>query len=98
MVDGLVDVAYLDLSFAVNGRSIPGQVRNSWIDPQKLVRLDRKRQFKNRRLERCTSRKQAGARTARQRKGAWWLNILIYPDVEPLHLRVRAFLAMSDYR
>lgn len=37
--DGLVDVAYLDLTFPVNGKVIQGQIRNSWIDPQKLVRL-----------------------------------------------------------
>ena len=37
--DGIVDVAYLDLSFPIGSRSVAGQVRNSWIDPQKLVRL-----------------------------------------------------------
>jgi predicted dehydrogenase len=37
--DGLVDVAYLDLVFPADGKVIPGQIRNSWIDPQKLVRL-----------------------------------------------------------
>jgi UDP-2-acetamido-3-amino-2,3-dideoxy-glucuronate N-acetyltransferase len=37
--DTLVDVAYLDLMFKVGDRHVPGQIRNSWIDPQKLVRL-----------------------------------------------------------
>jgi len=37
--DGLVDVAYLDLTFPVKGKMVQGQIRNSWIDPQKLVRL-----------------------------------------------------------
>jgi UDP-2-acetamido-3-amino-2,3-dideoxy-glucuronate N-acetyltransferase len=37
--DGIVDVAYLDLSFPIGERNVAGQVRNSWIDPQKLVRL-----------------------------------------------------------
>src|SRR5208282_1377112 len=37
--DDLIDVAYLDLSFTGRNLSIPGQIRNSWIDPQKLVRL-----------------------------------------------------------
>ncbi len=37
--DGLVDVAYLDLNFPIPGKVIPGQIRNSWIDPKKLVRL-----------------------------------------------------------
>ena len=37
--DGIVDVAYLDLSFPIGDRTVAGQVRNSWIDPQKLVRL-----------------------------------------------------------
>ena len=41
--DGLVDVAYLDLSFSVAGRNIPGQVRNSWIDPQKVSPPNSKR-------------------------------------------------------
>ena len=37
--DGVIDVAYLDLIFAVKGKQVPGQVRNSWLDPQKLVKL-----------------------------------------------------------
>jgi UDP-2-acetamido-3-amino-2,3-dideoxy-glucuronate N-acetyltransferase len=37
--DGLVDVAYLDLNFPTPGKVVPGQIRNSWIDPKKLVRL-----------------------------------------------------------
>ncbi|HEY9679675.1 MAG TPA: Gfo/Idh/MocA family oxidoreductase [Drouetiella sp.] len=37
--DGLVDVAYLDLNFSFGGKVVPGQIRNSWIDPQKVVRL-----------------------------------------------------------
>lgn len=89
--DGLVDVAYLDLSFAVNGRIIPGQVRNSWIDPQKLVRLTVNGTLKTAVLN-DTQVENKLALHSQTKEGRMIVEYPYYPDVEPLHLECEHFL------
>lgn len=89
--DGLVDVAYLDLSFPVNGRVIPGQVRNSWIDPQKQVRLTVNGTKKTAVLNDA----QAENKLSLHSQTADGRMIVEYPqygDLEPLHLECEHFL------
>jgi predicted dehydrogenase len=89
--DGLVDVAYLDLSFPVDGRIIPGQVRNSWIDPQKLVRLTVNGSLKTAVLN-DTQVENKLALHSLTREGRMIVEYPSYPDVEPLHLECEHFL------
>lgn len=89
--DGLVDVAYLDLSFPVNGRVIPGQVRNSWIDPQKLVRLTVNGSLKTAVLN-DTQVENKLALHSQTQEGRMIVEYPSYPDVEPLHLECEHFL------
>lgn len=89
--DGLVDVAYLDLSFFVEGRVIPGQVRNSWIDPQKLVRLTVNGSIKTAVLN-DTQVEDKLALHSLTEEGRMIVEYPSYPDVEPLHLECDHFL------
>ena len=89
--DGLVDVAYLDLSFAVNNRPIPGQVRNSWIDPQKLVRLTVNGSLKTAVLNDAQVENKL-ALHSQTPEGRMVVEYPYYPDVEPLHLECEHFL------
>lgn len=89
--DGLVDVAYLDVSFPVGGRIIPGQVRNSWIDPQKLVRLTVNGTKKTAVLN-DTQQEDKLALHSMTPSGRMIVEYPYYPDVEPLHLECEHFL------
>lgn len=89
--DGLVDVAYLDLSFPINNRTIPGQVRNSWIDPQKLVRLTVNGSIKTAVLN-DTQVENKLALHSQTKEGRMIVEYPAYPDVEPLHLECEHFL------
>jgi UDP-2-acetamido-3-amino-2,3-dideoxy-glucuronate N-acetyltransferase len=91
LADGLVDVAYLDLSFMVNGRSIPGQIRNSWIDPQKLVRLTVNGSLKSAVLN-DTQAENKLALHSQTKEGRMIVEYPEYPDSEPLHLECEHFL------
>jgi predicted dehydrogenase len=89
--DGIVDVAYLDLSFKVNGRGIPGQVRNSWIDPQKLVRLTVNGSIKSAVLNDHQAENKL-ALHSQTPEGRMVVEYPDYPDAEPLHLECEHFL------
>lgn len=89
--DGLVDVAYLDLSFPVEGKEIPGQVRNSWIDPQKVVRLTVNGSKKTAVLN-DTQREDKLALHSVSSEGRMVVEYPYYPDVEPLYLECEHFL------
>lgn len=89
--DGLVDVAYLDLSFPVNGKTIPGQVRNSWIDPQKLVRLTVNGSLKTAVLN-DTQVENKLALHSLTRDGRMVVEYPSYDDIEPLHAECEHFL------
>lgn len=89
--DGLVDVAYLDLSFGVDGRTIPGQVRNSWIDPQKLVRLTVNGSLKTAVLNDAQVENKLSLHS-QTREGRMVVEYPYYPDIEPLHLECEHFL------
>ena len=89
--DGLVDVAYLDLSFPRPGRTIPGQVRNSWIDPQKLVRLTVNGSLKTAVLN-DTQIENKLALHSQTREGRMIVEYPYYPEAEPLHLECEHFL------
>lgn len=91
--DGLVDVAYLDVSFPVdNGnRIIPGQVRNSWIDPQKLVRLT-VNGTKKTAIINDTQVEDKLALHSMTPEGRMIVEYPYYPDIEPLHLECEHFL------
>ncbi|MDQ5968045.1 MAG: hypothetical protein QG625_4202, partial [Cyanobacteriota bacterium erpe_2018_sw_39hr_WHONDRS-SW48-000098_B_bin.30] len=89
--DGLVDVAYLDLSFPVNGKVIPGQVRNSWIDPQKVVRLTVNGTKKTAVLN-DTQQEDKLALHSQTPEGRMVVEYPYYPDAEPLHLECEHFL------
>lgn len=89
--DGLIDVAYLDLFFPVNGRAIPGQVRNSWIDPQKLVRLTVNGSLKTAVLNDAQTENKL-ALHSQTKEGRMIVEYPEYPDVEPLHLECEHFL------
>jgi len=91
LADGLVDVAYLDLSFKINGRSIPGQIRNSWIDPQKLVRLTVNGSLKSAVLN-DTQAENKLALHSQTKEGRMIIEYPDYPDSEPLHLECEHFL------
>jgi UDP-2-acetamido-3-amino-2,3-dideoxy-glucuronate N-acetyltransferase len=89
--DSLVDVAYLDLAFPVNGRTIPGQVRNSWIDPQKLVRLTVNGSLKTAVLNDHQMEDKLSLHS-QSSSGRMVVEYPYYPDVEPLHLECEHFL------
>jgi UDP-2-acetamido-3-amino-2,3-dideoxy-glucuronate N-acetyltransferase len=89
--DGIVDVAYLDMSFKVNGRSIPGQVRNSWIDPQKLVRLTVNGSIKSAVLNDHQAENKL-ALHSQTPEGRMVVEYPEYPGAEPLHLECEHFL------
>lgn len=89
--DGLVDVAYLDLSFPVSGKIIPGQIRNSWIDPQKLVRLTVNGSLKTAVLN-DTQAENKLTLHSQTREGRMVVEYPSYPDMEPLHLECEHFL------
>jgi UDP-2-acetamido-3-amino-2,3-dideoxy-glucuronate N-acetyltransferase len=89
--DGIVDVAYLDLSFEINGRFIPGQIRNSWIDPQKLVRLTVNGTLKSAVLNDTQAENKLALHSWTERERM----IIEYPsysEAEPLHLECEHFL------
>lgn len=89
--DGLVDVAYLDLAFQANDRIIPGQVRNSWIDPQKVVRLTVNGSLKTAVLN-DTQVENKLALHSLTKEGRMIVEYPSYPDSEPLHLECEHFL------
>lgn len=89
--DALIDVAYLDLMFRGSGRSVPGQIRNSWIDPQKLVRLTVNGSLKTAVLN-DTQVENKLALHSLTRSGRMVVEYPSYPDVEPLHLECEHFL------
>ena len=89
--DGTVDVAYLDLSFPVNGRDIPGQVRNSWIDPQKVVRLTVNGRLKSAVLN-DTQAENKLALHSQTEEGRMIVEYPAYSESEPLHLECEHFL------
>lgn len=89
--DGLVDVAYLDLSFEVNGRSIPGQIRNSWIDPQKVVRLTVNGSLKSAVLNDTQASNKLALHSLTP-EGRMVVEYPNYPSAEPLHLECEHFL------
>ncbi len=89
--DGLVDVAYLDLTFPMGNRSIPGQVRNSWIDPQKLVRLTVNGTKKTAVLN-DTQQEDKLALHSVTAEGRMVVEYPYYPTGEPLQLECEHFL------
>lgn len=93
--DGLVDVAYLDLSFPITfdgeQKIIPGQVRNSWIDPQKVVRLTVNGTKKTAVLN-DTQQEDKLALHSQTPEGRMVVEYPYYPDGEPLHLECEHFL------
>jgi len=89
--DNVVDVAYLDLAFPVNGKVIPGQVRNSWIDPQKLVRLTVNGSLKTAVLN-DTQIENKLALHSLGPDGRMIVEYPSYPDFEPLHIECEHFL------
>lgn len=89
--DGLVDVAYLDLSFPVNDRVIPGQVRNSWIDPQKVVRLTVNGTKKSAVLNDTQQEDKLSLHSVTP-EGRMVVEYPYYPNAEPLHLECEHFL------
>ena len=90
---GVIDVAYLDLEFKIKGRAVPvpGQIRNSWIDPQKLVRLTVNGSLKTAVL----NDHQADNKLALHSLTPAGRMVVEYPeysDMEPLHLECEHFL------
>ena len=91
LADGLVDVAYLDISFNLGGRTIPGQIRNSWIDPQKLVRLTVNGSLKSAVIN-DTQAENKLTLHSQNKEGRMIVEYPNYPDSEPLHLECEHFL------
>ncbi len=89
--DGLVDVAYLDLSFSLNSKVIPGQIRNSWIDPQKLVRLTVNGSLKSAILNDAQSENKLALHSL-TKEGRMVVEYPVYSDSEPLHLECEHFV------
>ena len=91
MGDGLVDVAYLDLSFEANHRLVPGQIRNSWLDPHKLVRLTVNGSAKTAVLDDAQSENKLALHhlTSESRIVVEYPE---YTDMEPLYLECEHFL------
>ncbi len=88
---GVIDVAYLDLIFQVNGKTVPGQVRNSWIDPQKLVRLTVNGSLKTAVLNDHQADNKLALHSL-TRSGRMLVEYPEYSDAEPLHLECEHFL------
>lgn len=89
--DDIVDVAYLDLAFPFNGKIIPGQIRNSWIDPQKLVRLTVNGSLKTAVLNDAQVENKLSLHSQTP-EGRMIVEYPSYPDIEPLHLECEHFL------
>lgn len=89
--DSLVDVAYLDLMFASGGKQIAGQVRNSWIDPQKQVRLTVNGSLKTAVLNDAQVENKLALHSLTE-SGRMVIEYPSYPDEEPLHLECEHFL------
>ncbi len=91
-IDSLVDVAYLDLVFPIAGaRRVPGQVRNSWIDPQKLVRLTVNGSLKTAVLNDTASENKLALHSL-TKSGGMVVEYPSYSDAEPLQLECEHFL------
>jgi len=96
-LDGLVDIAYLDLVFPVNDSvksvklSIPGQIRNSWIDPQKLVRLTVHGTKKTAVLNDAQIENKLALHSLSS-SDRMVVEYPHYPDLEPLYLECEHFL------
>jgi UDP-2-acetamido-3-amino-2,3-dideoxy-glucuronate N-acetyltransferase len=89
--DGIVDVAYLDMSFEIGDRIIHGQIRNSWIDPQKLVRLTVNGSLKTAVMN-DTQAENKLALHSRTEQGREIIEYPSYSEAEPLHLECEHFL------
>jgi predicted dehydrogenase len=89
--DGIVDVAYLDLSFPIGERTVAGQVRNSWIDPQKTVRLTVNGSLKTAVLNDTQTRNKLELHS-QTKEGRMLVEYPEYPDSEPLALECEHFL------
>jgi UDP-2-acetamido-3-amino-2,3-dideoxy-glucuronate N-acetyltransferase len=90
--DSLIDVAYLDLNFHTpSGIFVPGQVRNSWIDPQKVVRLTVNGSLKTAVLN-DTQVENKLALHSLTRSGRMVVEYPSYSESEPLHLECEHFL------
>lgn len=90
--DALIDVAYLDLNFHTSsGVNVPGQIRNSWIDPQKLVRLTVNGSLKTAVLNDAQAENKLALHSL-TRSGRMIVEYPSYSDVEPLHLECEHFL------
>lgn len=89
--DGTVDVAYLDLAFPFQGRIVNGQVRNSWIDPQKLVRLTVNGSLKTAVLNDTQAENKLALHSLTP-EGRMVVEYPYYPEAEPLHLECEHFL------
>ena len=91
--DSLIDVAYLDLHFhsASGGGTVPGQIRNSWIDPQKLVRLTVNGSLKTAVLNDAQVENKLALHSL-TRSGRMIVEYPAYPDVEPLQQECEHFL------
>ncbi len=90
--DSLIDVAYLDITFrTADGGCVSGQVRNSWIDPQKVVRLTVNGSLKTAVLNDTQSENKLALHSL-TRSGRMIVEYPSYADVEPLHLECEHFL------
>jgi predicted dehydrogenase len=93
--DDTIDVAYLDVAFPVKsnkGRKvIPGQVRNSWIDPQKIVRLTVNGTRKTAVLNDTEAADKLQLHSLSS-SGRMVVEYPDYPNSEPLHLECEHFL------
>lgn len=89
--DGLIDVAYLDLLFDCGGRRVPGQIRNSWIDPQKLVRLTVNGTLKTAVLNDHQADNKLALHSL-TKSGRMVVEYPEYTNTEPLHLECEHFL------
>jgi hypothetical protein len=89
--DGLIDVAYLDLAFPIGEQIIHGQVRNSWIDPQKLVRLTVNGSLKTAVLNDTQSDNKLALHSLTE-DGRMIVEYPSYEPTEPLHAECEHFL------
>lgn len=89
--DGLVDVAYLDLNFTYEGKVVPGQIRNSWIDPQKVVRLTVNGSLKTAVLNDLDTKNKLSLYSTTN-EGRLLIENAYYSEAEPLLLECEHFL------
>ena len=89
--NGIIDVAYLDLIFNLAGHSVPGQIRNSWIDPQKLVRLTVNGSLKTAVLNDHQADNKLSLHSL-TKSGRMLVEYPEYSELEPLHLECEHFL------